>query len=102
MRPIQHGDVTCLARYLLTLPAAERRVAAGRLLDRVEAADLYRKRLGRLHPVWGNGSVMGAVLMSCRLPPEPAPGEPRYLSAMAEALAALLAHHVPKWDGSRS
>ncbi|OOY12605.1 hypothetical protein BMG00_01780 [Thioclava marina] len=33
-----------------------------RLFDEAHAADLYRKRLGRLHPIWGDGTLMAAAL----------------------------------------
>lgn len=32
-----------------------------RLAIDTEAADKYRKKLGRIHPLWGNGSLMGRV-----------------------------------------
>ena len=62
MREIVHGDVVAAACALLAVTPEgwEARIAA--YLIWADAADRYRRRLGRAHPVWGNGSLMGAAL----------------------------------------
>ena len=61
MRPVLHGDLTALARHLLILPPPARRHACARIIAEADAADRYRKRFGRLHPKWGNGTLMAAA-----------------------------------------
>ncbi|WP_136442345.1 hypothetical protein [Pacificoceanicola onchidii] len=62
MRPVLHGDVRAAARALLSVPACAREGLARRLVAQAEAADRYRKRMGRAHPFWGNGTLMAAAL----------------------------------------
>lgn len=90
MRTITHGDVTAAARAVRPLPPAARRRAVRSLLAKADAADRFRKRFGRAHPVWGNGSLMAAALGA-----EPGRGEPflseaDYLEAVAAVIEALL------------
>ncbi len=58
MRRVLAGDVLALARVV----SAEGQGAAARLLDEADAADRHRRRLGRCHPAWGNGSLMSRCL----------------------------------------
>lgn len=95
MRPILHGDVVSAARLLLSLPEATRPRVIDRLLTQADAADRFRKRLRRAHPVWGNGSLGSAVTHACRgqaraLPPERFPGDPSYAACMAATFEAIL------------
>ncbi|OYX44346.1 MAG: hypothetical protein B7Z02_06240 [Rhodobacterales bacterium 32-67-9] len=90
MRTITHGDVTVAARVVRGRPAvAQRRMVLG-FLDRAHAADLFRKRFGRAHPFWGNGSLMGAVLSDVRAMPEPFLSDTSYLEALALAIDTVL------------
>jgi hypothetical protein len=57
MRPILPPDIDLLTRVALSLPPADRARAVAMLLDRADLADRYRKRLGRVHPEFGDGSV---------------------------------------------
>ena len=68
MRPVLHADVICAARVLLCLPSGRRWQAAQELVARAEAADRYRRRLGRTHPGWGNGTLMAADQSLPRVP----------------------------------
>lgn len=61
MRPVLHGDVSNAARALLHVPRALRQDLCARMLCEAEAADIYAQRQGRLHPLWGNGSLMSAA-----------------------------------------
>ena len=88
MRPAMHGDLTALARHLLTLPPPDRPAACARLLDQADAADRFRKRLGRAHATWGNGTLMARAMA---LPQHPEPGlqDPDYAACLILALATL-------------
>ncbi len=61
MRPVLHGDVTNAARALLAVPRGVRRGLCNRLIREAETADIYARRTGRHHPLWGNGSLMSAA-----------------------------------------
>jgi hypothetical protein len=61
------------------------------LIGEAEAADRYRKRLGRTHPLWGNGSLEGAGRSRPLAPPRSL-SDTDFLACMALALAALVAH----------
>jgi hypothetical protein len=62
----------------------------GVVLMRAHFADQYRKRLGRSHPKWGNGSLAQAVLADGPLAKQPFLSEPGYLEATAEAIHAVV------------
>ena len=61
MRPVLHGDVSNAARALLYVPEMFRADLCERMILECEAADSYVSRVGRLHPLWGNGSLMSAA-----------------------------------------
>ena len=61
MRPVLHGDVSAAARVLLTVPRPERDRLCARMLAEAELADRHVAATGRLHPVFGNGSLMAAA-----------------------------------------
>ncbi|MBL3572651.1 hypothetical protein JMK10_10530 [Rhodovulum sulfidophilum] len=88
MRPVLHGDAVAAARALYRLPATERGRMIGSMLLRVEAADCYRKRFGRGHPRWGDGSLM-ALAQNFDLPPEPSLDDTDYCRCLAQVLGAL-------------
>lgn len=90
MRSITHGDAVAAASALVRLPAAcwERQLDA--YLRRADAADRYRKRFGRFHPRWGNGSLIGAVLCDTPVWPEPRLSDPLYAEALVTVLFALI------------
>lgn len=64
MRPVLAGDIFALANALLTVPPARRQEICSRIIKEADWADKYRKRFHRLHPAWGNGSLMGRVGMA--------------------------------------
>lgn len=90
MRTITHGDVTAAARAVRPLPPAARRRAVRSLLEKADAADRFRKRFGRAHPLWGNGSLMAVALAAAAGREEPVLSERDYLEAMAAVIEALL------------
>ncbi|MCD1624481.1 MAG: DUF7742 family protein [Paracoccaceae bacterium] len=88
MQRVMHGDLTALARHLLTVPPAQRWAACRSLITQADAADRYRKRFGRAHPHWGNGTLMAAARRA-PLPTEPPLNDPAYASCLILALTAL-------------
>ncbi len=61
MRRVLHGDVTSLAR-VLRRSAPERRAAlCAQVIREADWADRYVRRLGRVHPLWGDGTLMSAA-----------------------------------------
>lgn len=90
MRPVQHGDVVAAARVIRAVPEARRDALVGRMLDEARWADAYRKRTGRAHPLWGDGSLMAAALM--RGPEaEPTMRDTVYLQCLVGVLEAVVA-----------
>lgn len=88
MRPVLVGDMLAAARVLMALPREARDGAMAELLAEAELADRFRKRCGRAHPRFGNGSLMAAALV--RAPgPEPFPADPPFLDALSRVAAAL-------------
>jgi len=90
MRAVTHGDVVSAARCLLTLPEAERAWAMDRMLMQAHAADRYARRLGRVHPIWGAGTLSD-VARAGRLPPEPGLEDRAYCSCLELVFARLTA-----------
>lgn len=93
MRPIQHGDLSTAARALLTVPAPDRAGVMDLMLQQAEAADRYRKKLGKTHPRWGNGTLM-AVALAQPIPNEPRLDDLNYLQCQRDVLTALIAHRT--------
>lgn len=60
MRPVQIGDLLALAGAVSEQAGGP--ALALRLCCEAHAAHLYVKRFRRLHPLWGNGSVMSRAL----------------------------------------
>ena len=90
MRPVLDGDLIALARVVMTWPAAQRGARLAEVITQVEAADAYRRREGRAHPKWGNGSLMSWALGH---PSERRDaGNPEYLRALALVCTALSAY----------
>ncbi|MFC2967851.1 DUF7742 family protein [Acidimangrovimonas pyrenivorans] len=93
MRQVLPGDLVAAALVLRALPEAERDGALRRLLEEADLADRYRKRLGRPHPDYGNGSLMAAALRH-RPGGEPFLSDPAYLDALGRVIAALRARRA--------
>ena len=104
MRAVLMGDVIAAARALLAFEPVERQALLVRMIDQAEQADRYRKRLGRAHPNWGNGSLMAAA---SRWPqaPEPFLSDPDYLDCLQMVLGRLARRrcpHLPVFSSCRS
>lgn len=57
MRAVHLADVMAAAQVLVTVPGSERVELRDRMLREAEIADRFTRRLGRLHPRWGNGTL---------------------------------------------
>ncbi len=96
MRRLCHDDVVALARYLHALPRALRAEVCNRAFDQDHAADLYRKRFGRMHLRFGDGSVAGWVGRQSPLTRrEPWLSEPSYAATITLVLARFAARDQP-------
>ncbi|WP_267139209.1 DUF7742 family protein [Anianabacter salinae] len=83
-----HGDVVAAARVLKGVPGSLRAALLVRLLRQTEAADRFRRAQGRLHPLWGDGSLMAAALAR-RPGPEPHLDDADYCDCLALVFTAL-------------
>ena len=61
MRRLLHGDVSNAARALMASAPECRQALCQQMLREAELADQHVQRTGRLHPKWGNGSLMMAA-----------------------------------------
>jgi len=96
MRPVLHGDVSNAARALLNVPGQLRQELCERMIREADAADVYARREGRLHPLWGNGSLMSAARKRA-LADEPGFDNPVYCQCFEMVLQGLLRH----WAGPK-
>lgn len=94
MRRVLHSDVVALARSLLAQPVEQRQSLSRRMIRRAELADIWRRRTGKPHPLWGTGTLESAV---AGLPKrgEPYLDDADYAACMAEVFSALTAPSRP-------
>ncbi len=90
MRPVLHGDVSAAARVLLNAPALGREVLCRRMIAEAEIADRHVHRTGRMHPLFGNGSLMSAARKRV-LADEPGFDNRDYCLCFETVLRALIA-----------
>ncbi len=90
MRAITSGDIGMLARHLARFRPEERQAVALRLLDRAHAADRFRRRMGRAHRLWGDGSLAAALPPAEIARARPVIMDRQHLEAMHDALRAIL------------
>lgn len=88
MRPIYPSDLDAVTRALLACDPAHRQGLALRIVAQAEIADRYRKRLDKLHPEFGAGTLSSAAQAYPRRP-RPDYCHPVYLDCMATLLAVL-------------
>lgn len=98
MRPVTLTDLAAAARVLLAQPEAQRAAAMAALIARAEAADRLRRDSGRLHPAYGNGTLLAAALAHPGA--NPPPGDCDYLACLALAAEALLRHGATRTAGA--
>lgn len=89
MRPLTHGDLVAAACAVLSLRPEDRESGIARMIAQAEAADRFRRRNGRAHPAWGNGSLMAAALMRPRAR-EPFLDDREYCACLALVIDVLL------------
>jgi hypothetical protein len=90
MRDVTHGDTVAAASLLRRALRETWEGMLETLFERAHVADLYRKRLGRIHPRWGNGSLMSAVLCESAIWPEQRLSDPDYADALVAVLTCLI------------
>ena len=88
MRPVLPGDVRAAALALVPVPRAARDRTLATIIERAEAADRFRKRMGRAHPSWGDGTLAAAARAG-PVADEPLADDPAYLDAMLLVLTCL-------------
>jgi hypothetical protein len=89
MRPVLIGDVIAAARVLFVLGEEHWTGCIDRLIWQAQVADRYRRRLGRPHPAWGNGSLMAVAGAEPKADAEPFLSDPRWLRALSCVLDRL-------------
>lgn len=89
MRPILHGDVANAARALLSVPSSHRKELCQRMIVQAERADRFVRKVGRMHPFWGNGSLM-AVARRRPLVDDPGFDDPDYCQCFEMVLRGLI------------
>lgn len=89
MRPVLHGDVTSVARALLLVPEGERGAFCVQIFEQANLAESHVMQHGRLHPSYGNGSLMAAA-RRYPLADEPSFDSVGYCRCFATVLSALI------------
>ncbi len=77
LRPVLPGDISCAARALLMVPEGARQRFLGTLMEGAACAAAHMRAVRRVHPVWGNGTLMAAA-RRFPLADEPDYGDPDY------------------------
>ncbi|NVO55612.1 hypothetical protein HW561_07405 [Rhodobacteraceae bacterium B1Z28] len=93
MRPVLHGDVSSAARALLAAPQPERDRLCIRMITEAELADVHVGQTGRLHPLYGNGSLM-ATARNRVLVDEPGFDDVQYCQCFELVLRHLVRFHI--------
>ncbi|MTI03583.1 hypothetical protein [Roseibium sp. RKSG952] len=93
MRPLLHGDVSAAARVLLALPQSERDRICTEMITEAELADQHVAQTGKLHPAYGNGSLMAAA-RTRTLADEPAFDDVEYCLCFELVLRQLVRFHI--------
>ena len=88
MRPVLHSDVIAAARAVLAAPVALRASTCTRLIQEADWADRFTRRLGKPHPLWGNGTLFAAA-KRYKLASEPTFDDPAYCSAFEMVMSQL-------------
>jgi hypothetical protein len=92
MRAIVHADIAATARVILAVPETERSALAQRMLREAHWADHFVKRTGRVHRLWGNGTLRAAAYRR-RLAAEPDAGDREYCRCLALVLDLVIARY---------
>ena len=79
-----------VARVLLALDDTQWSTCADRLIWQAGVADKYRRRLGKPHADWGNGSLMAVAQGEAKSGNEPFLSDLRFLQALSCVLDRLI------------
>jgi hypothetical protein len=90
MRAVLHRDIVALAKCLLALPCQQRASFATLQLQLAHAADCYRIRFGKVHEIYGNGTL-GSCCAKAPYQSERPLDDPDYVDCMIKALEAAVA-----------
>lgn len=94
MRHLLHG-VSAAARVLLNAAPADREPLCTRMINEAELADIYVGHTGRLHPLFGNGSLM-TVARTRPLANEPSFDNLQYCQCFEMVLRCLVQFRVTR------
>ena len=95
MRAVHLSDLNMAARTLLAVPQRGRRKLVQSLIHNAHVADKYRKKTGRAHPQYGDGSLC-AVCQPMTKVAMPDRCDPRYLDSLGIVIEGLLARVTMK------
>lgn len=86
--PVLPGDISAVARALLSVPPAARDALCGKIFDGAQKARVFVNTHRVLHPAWGDGTLNSAARRFA-LADEPGFEDPDYVSATQMVLAHL-------------
>lgn len=89
MRAVHLSDLNIAARTLLAVPEAIRADMIKEVLSQAQVADKYRKRTGRSHAQFGNGSLSAACQHRIKSR-RPDRCDPNYLECLEIVIQALI------------
>lgn len=89
MRAVHLSDLNLGARTLLCAREKDRPWIMKTLLEQAHTADKYRKRTGKAHPQFGNGTLSAACGGFARAP-MPDRCDPHYLRCLADVIKGIL------------
>lgn len=93
MRSLFHGDLSAAARALLAVPQSQRNSLCLKMIAEAEVADAHVRSSGRLHPLYGNGSLMAAA-RNRKLVDEPGFDDVSYCQWFELVLRQLVRFHL--------
>lgn len=88
-----HGDLSAAARALFAVPQPQRKSLCLKMIAEAELADAHVRSSGRLHPLYGNGSLMAAA-RNRKLVDEPGFDDVNYCQCFELVLRQLVRFHL--------
>ena len=88
MRPVTLADIEAATQAVMAAGEEARQTFAATLLSQARRADRYRRKSGRAHPRFGDGTLLSAALCHPRAA-RPACFDAGWLDALAHVLRAL-------------
>ena len=93
MRAVYLSDLNLAGRTLMMVRAEDRSRWIAQILDHAHAADKFRKRIGRAHLPYGNGTLAAACQHHPKHP-MPIHCDANYLASMEAVIRGLLARQT--------